>query len=58
MSGMGMSRSAVDAMIEMQRGFNEGRIRPTQARNPENTTPTTLEEFASTIFARAYRPAA
>ncbi len=58
MSGMGMSDSVVEAMLEMQRGFNAGRIRPTQERNASNTTPTTLEEFAQTVFAQSYRAAA
>jgi uncharacterized protein YbjT (DUF2867 family) len=58
MLGMGMSRSVVDAMLEMERAFNAGSIRPTQERNPENTTPTTLGEFARTMFANAYRAAA
>ncbi len=58
MTGMGMSESAVDAMLEMDRGFNEGTIRSTRERNAESTTPTTLEEFAKTVFAHAYRAAA
>ncbi len=58
MIGMGMPESAAEAMLEMQRGFNSGRIRPTQDRNASNTTPTTLEEFAQTVFAQAYRAAA
>ena len=58
MSGMGMSDSMVEALLEMQRGFNAGRIRPTQERSASNTTPTTLEEFAQTVFARSYRAAA
>ena len=58
MSGMGMSDSAVEALLEMQRGFNSGRIRPTQERNASNTTPTTLEEFAQAVFARSYQAAA
>lgn len=58
MLGMGMSRSASEALLEMQRAFNAGRIRPTQGRNAENTTPTILEEFAGTVFANAYRTAA
>jgi uncharacterized protein YbjT (DUF2867 family) len=58
MIGMGMSRSVVEAMLEMERGFNTGRIHPTQERNAENTTPTTLEEFANTVFAGAYKAAA
>jgi uncharacterized protein YbjT (DUF2867 family) len=58
MAGMGMSGGAVEAMLEMQRGFNAGRIRPTRERDAENTTPTTMEEFAKTIFATTYRAAA
>lgn len=58
MSGMGMSASTVEAMLEMQRGFNEGKIRPTRDRDVGSTTPTTLEEFAETVFAAAYRRAA
>ncbi|MGB3095754.1 MAG: NmrA family NAD(P)-binding protein [Candidatus Deferrimicrobiaceae bacterium] len=58
MSGMGMSDSVVEALLEMERGFNTGKIRPTQERSAENTTPTTLEEFAQAIFAPAYRAAA
>ena len=58
MSGMGMSDSAIEALLEMQRGFNSGRIRPTKERNASNTTPTTLEEFAETVFAQSYRAAA
>jgi hypothetical protein len=42
----------------MERGVNEGRIRPTRERDAESTTPTTLEDFANTVFARAYRAAA
>jgi hypothetical protein len=42
----------------MQRAFNAGRIRPTEGRYAENTTPTTMEEFAGTVFVNAYRTAA
>jgi uncharacterized protein YbjT (DUF2867 family) len=58
MSGMGMSDSVIEALLEMQRGFNAGRIGPTQERNVSNTTPTTLEEFAQTVFAQSYLAAA
>ncbi len=58
MLGMGMSRSVAETLLEMQRAFNAGKIRPTQERNAENTTPTTMEEFAGTVFANAYRTAA
>lgn len=58
MAGAGMSESAIATFLEMQRGFNSGLIRPTRERNAENTTPTTLEEFAKTVFSTAYRKAA
>jgi uncharacterized protein YbjT (DUF2867 family) len=58
MTGMGMSRSAVDAMVEMERSLGGGRIRPTQQRNADNTTSTPLEEFAKTVFSTVYRTAA
>jgi hypothetical protein len=58
MAGMGMSRSAVDAMVEMERSLSGGRIRPTQQRIADNTTPTPLDEFAKTVFSTVYRTAA
>jgi uncharacterized protein YbjT (DUF2867 family) len=58
LAGAGMSASALDAMLEMQRGFNAGIVRPTRERSMESTTPTTLESFAKSVYARAYRAAA
>ena len=58
MTTAGMSRSTIEAMVEMQRAFNTGTIRPTEERSMENSTLTTLDEFAHDVFARAYRAAA
>jgi len=58
LAGAGMSGSVLEAMLEMQRGFNAGIIRPTRERSAESTTPTTLESFAKSVYARAYRVAA
>lgn len=60
MAGMGMSESVVEAMLEMYRSFNAGTIRPTRERDASaaSVTPTTLEEFAETVFAPSYRAAA
>lgn len=58
MTGMGMSVSTVGVMLEMYRGFNAGKIRPSRERTAESTTGTTLEEFAQAAFAAAYREAA
>jgi uncharacterized protein YbjT (DUF2867 family) len=55
-AGGGMSGNVVEAMLEMQRGFNAGIIRPTRERSVECTT--TLESFSKLVFARAYRVAA
>ena len=57
MAGAGMSGSVVEAMLEMQRGFNAGIIRPTREPSVERTA-TTLESFSKSDFARAYRVAA
>ncbi len=54
MIGMGMSADVADQFNEMYKAFNEGVVRPTQARGPQTTTPTTIEEFAKE-FAVAYR---
>ncbi|MFZ2224358.1 MAG: NmrA family NAD(P)-binding protein [Candidatus Deferrimicrobium sp.] len=58
MADGGMSGSVVEAMLEMQRGFNAGIVRPTRERSVESTTPTTLESFSKSFFAHAYRAAA
>lgn len=58
MVGAGMSGGVIEGMLEMQRGFNAGIIRPTRERSVESTTPTTLEHFANSVFAHAYRAAA
>ncbi len=50
----GMSGAASGAMVEMIRAFNDGIIRPTVARSPRNSTPTSLEQWARS-FALAYR---
>jgi uncharacterized protein YbjT (DUF2867 family) len=58
LAGARMSGSVIEGMLEMQRGFNAGIVRPTQERSVENTTPTTLESFAKSVYAHAYRAAA
>jgi uncharacterized protein YbjT (DUF2867 family) len=58
MLAQGMSESAVDELIELSESANEGRIRPMEERSTENTTRTTLEEFAEETFAPLYRGSA
>lgn len=50
----GVSPGVAESFVEMARAFNEGRLRPVEARSAANTTPTTVEEFAETVFAPAY----
>jgi uncharacterized protein YbjT (DUF2867 family) len=51
--GAGFSPSVASAFVEMQDGFNQGRIK-TEPHTPENSGPTTLEEFAKSVFAPAF----
>lgn len=53
----GLTESMADLMDEMVRTQNEGKMAPPAARTAANTTPTTLEEFAQTVFAPAFRQA-
>ncbi len=51
--GMGISQSVADGFIDLYRAFNDGLVVHEEERSPENTTPTTIEEFAQT-FAQVY----
>ncbi len=57
MLGMGMPGFLADSYLEMMRAMESGKIRPAEPRLPENTTPTTLEDFAASVFVPAYRAA-
>jgi uncharacterized protein YbjT (DUF2867 family) len=50
---MGLSADMAAQYIEMQRSFNEGILKPSQPRSPQNTTRTSIEEF-SKFFAKVY----
>jgi uncharacterized protein YbjT (DUF2867 family) len=54
MRQMGMPEKTVALMIEMYHGFNQGFIKPTEARSKRNTTPTSIEDFAKSVFAPAF----
>lgn len=56
MVGGGMSADAARLLIEMNRSFNEGFIRPTQPMTPDHLGTTRIEDFAD-IFAAAFRAA-
>ncbi|MCB4756267.1 MAG: NmrA family NAD(P)-binding protein [Elusimicrobia bacterium] len=50
----GMSQDVARLMVEMQVGMNKGIIKPNENRSPQNTTPTSLEEFIRTVFLPTY----
>jgi uncharacterized protein YbjT (DUF2867 family) len=54
LAGAGFSSNLADLFVEMSRGLSTGLIRG-EARSKANTTPTTLEEFAKTTFAPAFK---
>lgn len=56
--GLGMSSDVTDQMMEMYRGMNDGIVRGLEERSQNNTTPTTIDEFASVVFAPVYNSAA
>lgn len=53
----GMSASMADLMEEMIHTQNEGRVMERNVRTEASTTPTTIEEFAQTVFAPAFQRA-
>jgi uncharacterized protein YbjT (DUF2867 family) len=53
--GTGLSTSYVDGVIELVRSFNEGKLHAMeQPRSAQNTTSTTLQEFAGDVFRQAF----
>lgn len=53
MTGMGLSADVTGLFIEMSTALNDGLFAVNRPRTPENTTPTSIEEFAET-FAHVY----
>ena len=51
---LGLSANVVDTMLEMYHSINNGILTATEVRSSQNTTPTTIEEFAKGVFAPAY----
>jgi uncharacterized protein YbjT (DUF2867 family) len=51
---MGMSAGAADLLVEMSDSINRGYIVPLEKRSPQNTTPTTLEQFVAEVFVPAF----
>ena len=57
MMGAGLSESMASLYIEMTRSLNEEKLMVHEQRTAASTTPTTLEEFAQTVFVPAFRGA-
>jgi uncharacterized protein YbjT (DUF2867 family) len=53
----GLSKSTADALVEFSRVMNNGEAGSAHKRTPDNSTPTSLEEFSKT-FALAYKNSA
>jgi len=50
----GLTEDMADLLAEMSAGMNDGLLGTGLTRTPENTTPTTIEQFAD-IFAQVYK---
>jgi uncharacterized protein YbjT (DUF2867 family) len=55
---MGMSPKKAAVYIEMFQAINAGVLAALEPRSPENSTPTSFEQFVRDVFAPAYRGAA
>ena len=53
MRDAGLSADVARGIAEMYHAMNEGAIHPNEPRSPENTTPTSIEDFAP-VFAAVY----
>ncbi len=51
----GLTLDGARLINEMYRAFNEGHVVAQEKRGPENTTPTTLEQWATEVFVPAFR---
>lgn len=45
----GASPDYADALVDMYRAYNEGRLRPSGSRSPKTTTPTSIEQFVEEV---------
>ena len=57
MVGAGLSVNQADLYDEMTRNINESKSMANGPRDASSTTPTTMEEFAQTVFAPAFKAA-
>ncbi|HEV2287686.1 MAG TPA: NmrA family NAD(P)-binding protein [Candidatus Acidoferrales bacterium] len=55
LTGLGLPKSSAALLIELWNGGNKGLLAPQEPRSQENTTATTLEQFAEETFAPQYQ---
>jgi uncharacterized protein YbjT (DUF2867 family) len=55
LTGMGMSPSVAGSYVQMYEGVSKGLVRPETPSKPQDTTPTTLEQFARQQIAPAIK---
>jgi hypothetical protein len=51
---LGVPPKGAAMYIEMYKAINAGILVPLEPRSPENTTPTSFEQFVQDVFAPAY----
>jgi uncharacterized protein YbjT (DUF2867 family) len=51
---MGIAKGSATMLIELWKATNQGQVKAQEARSPQNTTPTTLDSFATAVFAPTY----
>ena len=51
LASMGLPKTSAALLVELWKSINEGLLAPQETRSAENTTPTTLEQFAEEVFA-------
>jgi uncharacterized protein YbjT (DUF2867 family) len=57
MIGAGLPEEMAALYVEMSKGFNEGHVTMAQARGAATTTPTSIERWATEVFAPAFAAA-
>jgi uncharacterized protein YbjT (DUF2867 family) len=51
---MGMSENMASLLLEMSAALNSGYMAPLEKRSPQNTTPTSIEQFVSETFVPSF----
>lgn len=55
MAAMGLSADIIDNILELYEGVDAGLVAAREPRSPQNTTPTTLEQFVAEVFVPVYQ---